>query len=108
MAAFATDGESAAAAAIAETEAAAPSAPEKQPETAGEDISEAEVVAPSAPEKQPEAAVAEAEAAAPSAPEKQPEAAGENETLTTSVTVYSAAVELAASRRRRNESRATI
>jgi hypothetical protein len=88
MAAFATDGESAAAAAIAETEAAAPSAPEKQPETAGEDISEAEVVAPSAPEKQPEAAVAEAEAAAPSAPEKQPEAAGENETLTTSVTVY--------------------
>ncbi len=69
MAAFATDGESAAAAAIAETEAAAPSAPEKQPETAGEDISEAEVVAPSAPEK-------------------QPEAAGENETLTTSVTVY--------------------
>lgn len=36
MAAFATDGESAAAAAIAETEAAAPSAPEKQPEAAGE------------------------------------------------------------------------
>ncbi len=69
MAAFATDGESAAAAAIAETEAAAPSAPEKQPEAAGEDISEAEVVAPSVPEK-------------------QPEAAGENETLTTSVTVY--------------------
>lgn len=88
MAAFATDGESAAAAAIAETEAAAPSAPEKQPEAAGEDISEAEVVAPSAPEKQPEAAVAEAEVVAPSAPEKQPEAAGENETLTTSVTVY--------------------
>lgn len=69
MAAFATDGESAAAAAIAETEAAAPSAPEKQPEAAGEDISEAEVVAPRVPEK-------------------QPEAAGENETLTTSVTVY--------------------
>ena len=36
MAAFATDGESAAAAAIAETEAAAPSAPEKQPEAVGE------------------------------------------------------------------------
>ena len=110
MAAFATDGENAAAAAIAETEAAAPSTPEKQPEAAGEDISEAEVVAPSAPEKQPEAAVAEAEVVAPSAPEKQPEAAGEdiseaeaaapsalekqpeaageNETLTTSVTVY--------------------